>query len=211
ELEYGVTSRWTTELYVEGLAAPGGGTFTGWRWENRIRPLRREHAVNPVIYLEYESVNEASRIQQEVVGSGALSFDEGIAHLRQEHARELEGKLILSSTVRGWNVAENVIVEKNLSEAEGFEWGYAVGVSRQVHDQPLASGCVFCRVVIGVEAYGGLGSTTDRGLSDTRHYVAPVLAWHTKGTVKVSAGFGLTEASDRALIRVGYVCELGKL
>jgi len=196
---------------VTNQSAPGGGTFTGWRWENRVRPLKREHAVNPVIYLEYESISEASRIQKEVVGSGALSFDEGIAHLRQEHARELEGKLILSSTVRGWNVAKNVIVEKNLSEAEGFEWGYAVGVSRHVRDLPLASGCLFCRIVIGVEAYGGLGSTQDRGLSDTRHYVAPVLAWRTKGTLKVSAGFGLTEASDRALIRVGYVCELGKL
>ena len=211
ELEYGVTRRWTTELYVEGLAAPGGGAFTGWRWENRLRPLQREHAVNPVIYLEYESVSEASRIQKEVVGSGALSFDEGVAQLRQEHVRELEAKLILSSTVRGWNVAENFIVEKNLSEAEGFEWGYAVGASRRVRDVPRASGCIFCRVAIGVEAYGGLGSTQDRGLGDTRHYVAPVLAWRTRGTVKVSAGFGLTDASDRALIRVGYVCELGKL
>jgi len=211
ELEYGVTTRWTTELYVEGLAAPGGGALTGWRWENRIRPLKREHVVNPVIYLEYEAVSEASRIQKEIVGSGALSFDEGIAHLRQEHARELEAKLILSSTVHGWNVAENVIVERNLSEAEGFEWGYAAGVSRHVRDVPLASGCRFCRVLIGVEGYGGLGSTRDRGLSDTRHYVAPVLAWRTKGTVKVSAGFGLTDASDRALIRIGYVCELGRL
>ena len=213
EFEYGVTTQWTTELYVEGLATPGGGTFTGWRWENRIRPLKREHAVNPVIYLEYEAVNEASRIQKEVAGSGALSFDEGIAHLRQEHARELEGKLILSSTVHGWNVAENVIVERNLSEAEGFEWGYAVGVSRHLRHAPRTSDCHFCRenVVIGVEAYGGLGSTKDRGLSNTRQYVAPVLAWRTKGTVKVSAGFGLTDASDRALIRIGYVCELGRL
>ena len=89
--------------------------------------------------------------------------------------------------------------------------GYAVGVSRQLRDVPPASDCRFCRVVIGIEAYGGLGSTQDRGLSNTRHYVAPVLAWRTKGTVNVSAGFGLTDSSDRALIRVGYVCELGRL
>jgi hypothetical protein len=40
--------------------------------------------------------------------------------------------------------------------------------------------------------------------------VAPVLAWRATGrsTFKVSAGFGLTEASDRALIRIGYVREL---
>jgi len=212
ELEYGVTSRWTTELYLEGLATQVGGGFTGWRWENRFRPLKRDHPLNPVIYLEYEVISEASRIQTEVVGSGALSFEEGVAHLRSEHAREFEAKLILSSTVHAWNIAENVIVEKNLSEAEGFEFGYAAGVSRPLGGLAPTGGCRFCRTnfVVGVEAYGGLGSTEDRGLSDTRHYVAPVLAWRAtrRNTVKVSAGFGLTEASDRALIRVGYVREL---
>jgi len=212
ELEYGVTSRWTTELYLEGLATQIGGGFTGWRWENRFRPLKREHLVNPVIYLEYEAINEASRIQKEVVGSGALSFEDGVAHLRSEHARELEAKLILSSTVNAWNIAENFIVERNLSEAEGFEFGYAAGVSRPLSRLARTGACRFCQqnFLVGVEAYGGLGSTKDRGLSDTRHYVAPVLAWRATGrsTFKVSAGFGLTEASDRALIRIGYIREL---
>jgi hypothetical protein len=198
EFEYGLTGRWTTEVYVEWLATPQGGNFTGWRWENRFRPLKREHAVNPVIYLEFEDINEASRIQKEVVGSGALSFEEGVPQLRSEHARELEAKLILSSTVHGWNIAENVIMERNLSEAEGFEWGYAAGGSHPLRD-----------LVIGIEAFGGLGSTEDRALGNTRQYVAPVLAWRAtrKDTVKVSAGFGMTDASDRALIRVGYVRE----
>ena len=30
--------------------------------ENRFRPLKREHIINPVLYLEYESLNEASKI-----------------------------------------------------------------------------------------------------------------------------------------------------
>src|SRR5262249_32224304 len=132
ELEYGVTGWWTAELYVEGVTTGReGSAFTGWRWENRIRPLKGEHRVNPVLYLEYENINEASRIQKEIVGHGSLPF-EPIAELREAHAHELEGKLILSSAVRGWNVAENLIVEKNVSADEAFEFGYSVGVSRSL-------------------------------------------------------------------------------
>ena len=93
ELEYGVKGWWTTEFYLEGVAMRfNGNGFTGWRWENRFHPLKGEHAVNPVLYLEYESINEASRIQKEIVGSGALSFAP-IDELRASRARELEAKL----------------------------------------------------------------------------------------------------------------------
>ncbi len=65
ELEYGVTGWWTAELYLEGVTTTRDGNgFTGWRWENRFRLLRGEHRVNPVLYVEYESINEASRIQR---------------------------------------------------------------------------------------------------------------------------------------------------
>ena len=212
ELEYGITGWWTAELYVEGVTAGTDGSgFGGWRWENRVRPFKGEHWFNPVLYLEYEHINEASRIQKEIVGSGPLPF-EPIDELRQEYANELEAKLILSSAVRGWNVSENIIFEKNLSADEGIEYGYSVGISRALGG--LASGrtCYLCaeNFVVGVEAYGGLGSSLERTLSDTRHFIAPVFAWHVtpRSTFKFSPAFGLTEASDRYLIRVGYVYEL---
>jgi len=211
EIEYGVTGWWTTELYVEGAAfASDGGGFTGWRWEQRFRPLKGEHRINPVLYVEYERISEASRIQKEIIGSGSLPsepFDE----LRRERAHELEGKLILSSAVRGWNVSENLIFEKNLSKDEGVELGYAVGISRPLGTLASGSSCRLCRenFVAGVEAYGGLGSTEERGVRDTRHFLAPVLAWRLteNTTVKVSTGFGLTDTSDRYLVRVGWACE----
>src|SRR4051794_10251966 len=60
ELEFGVTGWWTTELYLEGVTTRGdGNAFTGWRFENRFRPLKSEHRLNPVIHLEYENINEA--------------------------------------------------------------------------------------------------------------------------------------------------------
>lgn len=116
-----------------------------------------------MLYVEYENITEASRIQKEIVGSGPLSL-EPIDELQQEHAHELEGKLILSSVVRGWNVSENFVFEKNLSAAEGVEFGYSVGVSRSLGGLAGASTCYLCRenFVVGAEAYGGLGSTSER-------------------------------------------------
>lgn len=211
ELEYGVTGWWTSELYVEGVATTRDGAgFTGWRWENRFRPLKGEHALNPVLYVEYERINEASRIQKEIVGEGAIEY-EPIAELRQHAAHELEAKLILSSSVRGWNISENLTFEKNLSESEGVEFGYSVGVSRSLASLASGLGCRFCRenFVLGVEAYGGLGSSVETGLAETRHYLGPVMAWrlNERTTFKASPVLGLTEASDRYLVRFGIAYE----
>ena len=115
EIEYGVTGRWTSELYFEGQSTSGdSAVFTGWRLENRFRPLKREHWINPVLYLEYEGINEATRIQKEIVGHSEPSNARNV-ELADTHAHELETKLILSSNLHDWNLAGNFIVEKNLS------------------------------------------------------------------------------------------------
>lgn len=212
ELEYGVTGWWTAELYLEGVTTRGDGSgFTGWRWENRFRPLKNEHRINPVLYVEYERVNEASRIQKEIVGGGPLAF-EPIAELRDEVAHELEGKLILSSVVGPWNLSENFVIEKNLSENEGLEFGYSVAMSRSLGALASGTACHVCRenFVAGVELYGGLGTDEAFGTPDTRHYFAPVLGWRVTdhSTFKLSPGFGLTETSDRFLLRIGWAYEL---
>lgn len=211
EFEYGVAGWWTTELYLEGVAAGGDGSaFTGFRWENRFRPLGAEHQLNPVLYIEYERTNEASRIQKEIVGSGPLPY-EPIARLRNERAHELEARLILSSAFGGWNVAENVVFEKNLTEDEGVEFGYSVGASRSLGTLATGNSCRLCRenFMLGAEMYGGLGTSDAIALRKSRHYLAPAASWHVGAgsTIKLSAGFGLTEASDRVLLRVSYAYE----
>lgn len=212
ELEYGVTGWWTTEVYLEGVATRHDGHgFTGWRFENRFRPLRNEHRVNPVVYVEYESINEASRMQKEIVGAGTIPF-EPIHELRREHAHELEGKLILSSLVSGFNVAQNIIIEKNLSESEGVEFGYSIGVARHLGTLARSNSCRLCaeNLVIGAELYGGLGSSEAFARKDQRHYLAPVFSWRltNRVTVKASAGFGVTKNSDHILLRAGATYEL---
>src|SRR6059058_4239020 len=211
ELEYGATAQWTTELYLEGQSTWADSTvFTGWRWENRYKVLRREHWINPVLYLEYEQLNEASRIQKEIEGEGP-DVSSPNALLTPLHAHELEAKLILSSDYHDWNISENFIATKNFSESEGVEFGYSFGVARPLARLASGAECRFCRenFIAGIEMYGGLGSTLGFGIHDTAHYIAPVVSWAVSdnSTLRFSPGFGLTDQGNRVLIRFGYAYE----
>jgi hypothetical protein len=212
EFEYGVTAQWTTELYLEGDTAWGdGAVFTGWRVENRYKLLKREHWINPVLYLEYENVNEASRIQKEIEGGGP-DLASGHRELTGEHAHELETKLILSSDYRDWNISENFVVTKNLSESEGVEFGYAFGITRPLARLASGADCRLCRenFIVGAEMYGGLGSTLGFSPRGSAHYVAPVVSWaiSDNSTLRFSTGFGLTDQSNPLLLRFGYSYEV---
>lgn len=212
EFEYGAKPWWTTSLYLEGQSTEADSTiFTGWRVENRFQPLRGEHRVNPLLYLEYENVNEASRIQKEIVGP-ADPAAESNAELRRGISRELEGKLILSSTARGWNFSENVIFEKNLTADEGVEFGYALGVARPLRRTAASQRCRLCRerIVAGLELYGGLGSTQGFGLAGTAHYLAPAVSWRVaeSTTCRFSPSVGLTRFTSPVLLRFGCSYEV---
>jgi hypothetical protein len=212
EFEYGVTGRWTSEFYLEGQSTAGdSAVFTGWRWENRYRPFAREHRINPVLYLEYEGINEASRIQKEIVGNAGLTAESN-SELSQTRAYELESKLILSSTVHDWNIAENFIVEKNLLQSEGFEFGYAFGFYRPLATLASGNNCRWCRENFnaGLEIYGGLGSTNGFGFHDTAHYAAPVISWQVSDNASLhfSPAIGLTHLSNPVLLRFGYSYEV---
>jgi hypothetical protein len=213
DLEYGVTGRWTSELYLEGQGTVGdSAVFTGWRIENRFRPLKREHWINPILYLEYESTSEATRIQKEIVGGGPDVISPN-AELQTSKNHELEAKLILSGATHDWNIAGNFIAEKNLSKGEGFEFGYAFGVARPL--AMLASGnpCRFCRenFIAGLEVYGALGSTEDGFTPKNKvHYVAPVVSWQVSenSSLRFSPGFALTGDGSPVLLRFGYSYEI---
>jgi len=117
--------------------------------------------------------------------------------MKHEHSHELEGRLILSKEFADWEVAGNGIVEKNLSEEEGVEFGYTVAARKK-----------FRQFMAGVEVYGGLGATLAAD-EQTRHYIAPLIAWRPMKNmmIKGEVGFGLTSVSDRTLVRIGYSIE----
>jgi len=214
EFEYGVKGWWTTEFYLDGQATAGESmVFTGFRWENRFRPLMDEHRINPVLYVEYENLNGADKSLKEVVGfDSGRENDEPNSARRKIIQREIEAKLILSSQAGAWNISQNFIAEKNLISSESWQFGYAFGVNRPLALAASPDNCNFCRENFraGVELYGGLGERHDFTLRRTSHYLAPVLSWTLENgmTLKVSPAFGLTQESHRALIRVGIAYEL---
>jgi hypothetical protein len=209
EFEYGATAWWTTELYLDGQTTFHDSTvFTGFRFENRFRVLQHEHIVNPVLYIEYEQISGADKILKEVEGHDVeLDFADANAASRKDHKDELELKLLLSSTFRGWNVAVNPIATKNLSPSEPWEFAYAIGASRPLALKASSKRCSFCleNFVGGVEMYGGLGDAQRLGLNETSHYLAPVVAWNlpSEWTFRLSSGFGLNDNSHRLLLRWG--------
>jgi hypothetical protein len=218
ELEYGVKGWWTTEFYLDGQATKNDSTIlTGFRWENRFRPLLREHWINPVLYVEYENTNLADRALLEIVGHDSiadLAIPNAVA--RQEIEREMELKLILSSNFNGWNFSENFIAEKDLNESEPWEFGYALGASRPLSLISRGRACFFCRenFSAGVEVYGGLGTTNGFGWKATSQYLGPTVSFDLpRGgpTIFFSPQFGLNHNSARVLYRFGVSYEIQQI
>jgi hypothetical protein len=213
EFEYGATAWWTTEFYLAGQTTFGDSTvFTGFRWENRFRPLKSEHFINPVLYVEFENINGADKIMKEVEGHDVESdYLATNALARQEKKREMEFKLILSRNYKGWNFTENTIASKNLTN-EPWEFGYAMGASRPLGLKGAAHRCNLCRqhFIAGVEMYGGLGTRYSFGLHDTSHYLGTGLAWNLPSgwTFKLEPTFGLNGLSHQFLLRWGASYEI---
>lgn len=212
ELEYGVKAWWTAEFYLDGQTTWHDSTiFTGYRWENRFRPLLREHWINPVLYIEFENIS-ADKAMREVVGhDGKDDFLDTNAIARADKEREIELKLILGSNFRGWNLSENFIAEKNLASGP-WEFGYALAASRPLKLAASAHKCSFCREKFqaGAELYGGLGDWHSFGTRQTSHYFGPAVNWTAPGgmTLSFSPQFGLNDYSIPRLYRFGIRYEI---
>jgi hypothetical protein len=217
EMEFGTTAWWTTEFYLSGQATGNDSAiFNGFRIENRFRPLLHEHRINPVLYVEYENVNEADRSLLEVVGHDsvqALTVPNAVE--RAETERSLETKLILSSNFRGWNISENFIAEKALNEGEPAEFGYALGISRPFALVASVRACTFCRENFtgALEIYGGLGTTDSFGWRATSQYIGPVIAYSIpRGpTIAFSPNVGLNDNSLAVLYRFSVSYEVQQI
>jgi hypothetical protein len=215
ELEYGVTAWWTTEAYLQGQVTTHDSTvFTGFRFENRFRPLRTTHWINPVIYAEYEDVNQADKSFLEITGNHVIQ-DLAVSNalLRKDVERSIEGKIILSSYVKGFNISENFIAEKNVSN-EPWEFGYAAGASRSLANGGSARPCTFCRQrwAVGGEVFGGLGTRYTFGVDGTSHYAGPTVAYTTPHNLTFLAGpeFGLNANSATVLWRLKVSYEVNQ-
>ena len=124
ELEYGARGWWTTELYLSGQHTSNDSTvFTGFRWENRFRPLLRDHFINPVLYFEYENLNRADRSLLEVVGHDSISdLRLSNAQGRSDTERELE------TEADSLEQREGMEYFREFHRREEFERGRALGI-----------------------------------------------------------------------------------
>lgn len=216
ELEYGATAWWTTELYAQGQTTVNdSAVFTGFRWENRFKPLPREYWINPVIYVEYEHVSDADKSILEVTGHDGISsfqVNNGQSHSIVE--KSLESKLILSSNFKGFNLSENIIAEKNLSN-EPWEFGYAIGVARALSLTGGSHRCYLClqNFDLGGELYGGLGDRYTFGLRQTSQYAGPTVGYHPPGGIAYSFSpqFGLNDNSIGTIWRFKVSYEVQQL
>jgi hypothetical protein len=207
ELEYGLKGWWTTEFYLSGQTTHSDSTvFTGFRWENRFRPLMRDHFINPVLYAEYEQTNGADKSFLEIMDHDSISsLYSTNAQARMETEKSMELKLILSSNTHGWNISENFITEKVLNESEPWEFGYALGVSRRLAQKARSTKCLFCpeNFSAGLELYGGLGTTDQFGWKQTSQYLGPSVQFNIpKGpSITFEPSFGLNANSVGVLWR----------
>ncbi|HTV06833.1 MAG TPA: hypothetical protein VME86_15800 [Acidobacteriaceae bacterium] len=214
EFEYGTTAWWTTEFYLQGQKTVNdSAVFTGFRFENRFRPIPRDLWVNPVIYVEYEDVNAADKSFLEITGNTSITtLQVPNAELRNEVERSIEGKLILSSNAKGWNFSENMISEKAVNENEPWEFGYALAASRPLSLTASSRRCTLClqNVSAGAELFGGLGTRYTFGLKQTEQYAGPTVALNAPNgfTYKFSPEFGLNDNSAGVLWRFGVSYEI---
>jgi len=212
EFEYGLKGWWTTEFYLDGQATQNQSTiFTGFRWENRFRPLSREHWINPVLYAEFEDTSADKTIREVVGHDGRPDFLVPNWLARMDKEREIELKLILGSNTHGWNISENFIAEKNLA-GDPWEFGYALGVSRPLQLAARAGECAFCpeKFQAGMEMYGGLGDANGFGLHLTSQYLGPTVNWTAPNgmTLAFSPQFGLNSYSIPVLYRFSVSYEI---
>lgn len=214
EFEYGVTAWWTAEAYLQGQSTQHDSTvFTGFRFENRFRPLPHEYWINPVLYVEYEDVSDADKSFLEVTGNTSIStLQVSNAELRKEIEHSVETKLILSSNAKGWNFSENGIGEKDVNENSPWEFGYAVAAARPLSLQASSRACTLClqNFAVGAELFGGLGTRYNFGLGQTQQYAGPTLALSAPDgfTYKFSPEFGLNDNAAGLLWRFGVSYEI---
>lgn len=213
EIEYGVTDRWTTALYFEGVDSDGDDyEFGGWRFENRFR-LFEYGAVplNPVLYVEYEALEPSHRYIRGVTGRVGEADEGEEEEEGTEH--ELETKLILGQDLSDrLDVAFNWINEVNLDSGD-WEFGYALGVNYVLFE--VKSGArhswALKEAKLGLELFGGLGDAQE-GLTldpdETKQYAGINVKGELANGVELGVGgaFGLTDHSEDAVLRmmVGY-------
>lgn len=231
--EYGVTDRWTAGFMAEGQKIPGlPVTFGGIRINSYYRFFRRDRPLQLALYGEFEDLNGAALYKMEVSGFGGEDLPGNLRNARQTPAHTFEQRAIIYRDWGRTNLTFNFVNETGLEDHEN-DFGYAWGVFRQpvwsgmdvrpgmnmnstragvAAAPPLLSGE---RVGYGVEMIGALGNSDQFGFDWPRQqqYLGPVFSYALtqKWSFRLEPAFGLSDVSDRFVLRVGLSYSLDHL
>lgn len=167
ELEYGLTDDLDVGLYqvFEQSRGPGGASefsYEGFKARGRYKLLKKDaFLVDPLLYVEY------------------------IRESDLDEPDEVEAKLVMSRDLGRWNVAYNVIVERELESDAEWVHEFAAGV-RYVMESGLS---------YGVE---GKGSYTE-----DEYAAGPVVSMETESLwVVLGSAIGLNEETEDIQVRL---------
>ena len=216
ELEYGVTAWYTAELYLQGQSTQHDSTiFTGFRLENRLRPLRSEHWVNPVIYVEYEDHSQADKSFMEITDHQVITDQQISNALLRNSVESAPSKA--SSSSQATSTASTSPKTSSRKKISPMSRGSLATPSEPA--APLASAasphsCRLCRqyFAVGGELFGGLGTRYDFGLKGTSQYAGPTLSYSTPRAFTFTFGpeFGLNANSAQVLWRLKAAYEFSQ-
>ncbi len=222
--EYGLTSRLTVGVMAEGQKIAGlPATYGGMRYNAYFHLFRDDRWLNLTLYGEYEDLNGAALYKMEVSGFGAEDLTEPLALARHARARTFEQRLIIYHDWDRVNATFNLIRETALQTPYGSAYGYVLGffVNPSWMSGPMAGmagmpappAFSMSRVGYGLEMAGALG-TEDRFGFDwnaQQHYLGAVFMYaiSSRWSVHLEPAFGLSNVSDRFMLRTGLAYMLG--
>jgi len=222
--EYGVTNRLTVGFMAEGQKIRGlDNTFGGVRFNTYYQLLPHDHLFHVTLYAEYEDLNQASLYKMEVSGFGVSDLTQPLHVARNLPAHTLEQRVI---TYHNWgrlNLTFNFVSEFDLENHNDY-FGYVWGLFRQPNWTAMrraGAGRVAPsflsprRLGYGLEMMGGLGDTQQFGFFWHREqqYLGPVFSYTLAPAwrFRIEPTFGLSDASDRFVLRMGLDYELNGL
>lgn len=228
-LEYGLTSRWTVGLMVEGQKIAGlPATYGGMRVSTFVRLFPRDDVLHFTLYGEYEDLNAAALYKMEVAGFGGEDLEGPLDVARRTKVRTFEQRAIVYHDWRRTNLTFNFINETGL-DVHGNNLGYAWGLFRHpewmgtmgpmstADAAPMPAPPVLStqRFGYGVEMIGALGNWHQFSLraANQQQYVGPVFAYaiSTKWRLTVEPAIGLSAVSDPFVLRMGLGTSIARV
>jgi hypothetical protein len=228
--EYGVTSRWTAGVMVEGQKILGlPATYGGLRFNTYFQLFPRDRLLHFTLYGEYEYLDAAALYKMEVSGFGSGDLTGSLAAARRTPAHTLEQRAIVYHDWGRLDLTFNFISETDLHYWDD-DFGYTWGVFRQpewtgmneetdggamtgMSAPPMLSAR---RLGFGLEMAGALGSTDRFGFDwhYQQQYLGPVFSYALapRWSFRLEPEFGLSNASDPFVLRMGltYMWSFGR-